>query len=92
MPAGLSAARFAIDGEELLVISWPADTTPIAGLSEAESAVLRAALGGLTNLEIARQRRRSIFTIHNQLRSAFRKLGVMTRAEAAALLTRRRPR
>jgi len=89
-PAGLSAARFSIDGEELLVLSWPADTTPIAGLSVAESAVLRAALGGLTNVEIAQQRGRSIFTVHNQLKSAFRKLGVLTRAEAAALLARTR--
>jgi DNA-binding CsgD family transcriptional regulator len=90
-PAGLEAARFSIDGEELLVVSWPADLEPIAGLTEAEDAILRAALGGLTNAEIARQRRRSVFTVNNQLASALRKLGVMTRAEAAALLAKRRP-
>jgi DNA-binding CsgD family transcriptional regulator len=89
-PAGLEAARFSIDGEELLVVSWPADAVPIAGLSEAENAILRAALGGLTNSEIARQRRRSIYTVNNQLASALRKLGVVTRAEAAALLSKSR--
>lgn len=90
-PAGLEAARFSIDDEELLVLSWPAESAPIAGLSAAESAVLRGALGGLTNLEIAQQRRRSIFTVNNQLASALRKLGVMTRGEAAALLAKRGP-
>jgi DNA-binding NarL/FixJ family response regulator len=89
-PAGLEAARFSIDDEELLVLSWPADATPIPGLSEAESAVLRAAVGGLTNAEIAQQRRRSVFTVNNQLAAALRKLGVVTRAEAAVLLGKRR--
>lgn len=88
-PAGLDAARFSIGDEELLVLSWPAESKPIAGLSEAENAVLHAALGGLTSAEIAQQRKRSVFTVNNQLASALRKLGVMTRAEAAVLLAKR---
>jgi len=87
-PEDLSAARFKVDGEELMVLSWPASSSTIPGLSDAESDVLRAALGGLSNAEIARERGRSVFTIQNQVASALRKLGVTTRAEAAALLAK----
>ena len=87
-PSRLAAARFNVNGEEVLVLSWPADAATIEGLSAAESDVLRAALGGLTSAEIARERGRSVFTIQNQIASALRKLGVTTRAEAAALLAK----
>ncbi len=85
-PDDLCAVRFTVDGEELMVLSWPATATTIEGLSAAESDVLKAALGGLTAAEIARERGRSVFTIQNQIVSALRRLGVTTRAEAAALL------
>jgi DNA-binding NarL/FixJ family response regulator len=71
----------------MLVLSYPADrATTIRTLSASETEVLRAALGGLSNAEIAALRGRSLSTIENQLASAFRKLGVTTRAEAAMLL------
>jgi DNA-binding CsgD family transcriptional regulator len=86
-PAGLRASPFSLGSSRFLVLSFPAErASPIAGLSPTEVEVLHAALGGLSNAEIAAVRNRSVFTIQNQLASAFRKLGVTTRAEAAARL------
>jgi DNA-binding NarL/FixJ family response regulator len=86
-PAGLRASTFVVDRRPVLVLSYPAEcAAPIAALTAAEAAVLRAAVFGSTNVEIAKLRKRSVFTIQNQLACAFRKLGVTTRAEAAMLL------
>lgn len=80
--------RLRIGGDELLVVSVPSARVEADGLSEAERAVARDAARGLSNLAIARRRRRSQRTIANQLASAFRKLGVSSRAELAALFAR----
>lgn len=85
-PAGLRAASLDLDGDRLVVLSYPIAAPPIPGLSRAESDVLRAAVSGLSNAEIAALRKRSVFTIQNQLSSACRKLGVASRCEAAVRL------
>jgi DNA-binding CsgD family transcriptional regulator len=78
---------FELDGQQYAVLSFEGAQPPrLAGLSKAETEVVRAALAGLTNEEIAVTRGRSIFTIQNQLAAAWRKLGVSSRHEAAALL------
>jgi DNA-binding CsgD family transcriptional regulator len=78
---------FELDGQQYAVLSFEGGQPPrLAGLSKAETEVVRAALAGLTNEEIAVTRGRSIFTIQNQLAAAWRKLGVSSRHEAAALL------
>jgi DNA-binding CsgD family transcriptional regulator len=78
---------FELDGQQYAVLSFESAQPPrLAGLSNAETEVVRAALAGLTNEEIAVTRGRSIFTIQNQLAAAWRKLGVSSRHEAAALL------
>ncbi len=88
-PAGLRAVTLELSGSEYVVLSYPASAPPpIPGLSAAESEVLRAAVSGLTNAEIAAGRDRSVFTIQNQLAAACRKLGVSSRAEATAKLAR----
>ena len=74
--------------EALLVISLPSSPREVSGLSAAELAVALAAARGLSNLGIARQRRRSQRTIANQLASAFRKLGVSSRSELSARFAR----
>lgn len=67
---------------ELAVVSREsAPALPSVGLTPAEEAVVRAALCASSDAEIARQRGRSKRTIANQLRSAFHKLGVRSRAE-----------
>lgn len=85
-PSDLRASALELAGETLVVLSYPASSAPLPGLSRAESEVLRAAASGLSNAEIAAARRRSVFTIQNQLSAACRKLQVSSRSEAAALL------
>ena len=86
-PSELRASKLVIGNGEYVVLSFPAcEQAHIPGLSSAESEVLRAALGGLSNSEIAAIRRRSVFTIQNQLATAYRKLGVSSRSEAALKL------
>jgi DNA-binding CsgD family transcriptional regulator len=57
-------------------------------LSRAERDVVQAVLSGRSNVEIATTRGTSIKTIGNQLHAIYRKLGVGSRHELAALLTR----
>lgn len=87
VPRDLRSHVFELDGRQYAVVSFESAQAPrLAGLSKAETEVVRAALAGLTNEEIAVTRGRSIFTIQNQLAAAWRKLGVSSRHEAAALL------
>jgi DNA-binding CsgD family transcriptional regulator len=86
-PRDLRTQNFELDGRQYVVLSFESGQAPrLAGLSKAETEVVRAALAGLTNEEIAVTRGRSIFTIQNQLAAAWRKLGVSSRHEAAAML------
>jgi DNA-binding NarL/FixJ family response regulator len=58
-------------------------------LTDAEAEVVRLALAGLGNAEIARRRGTCERTVANQLASIFRKLGVASRSElAVAALSR----
>jgi DNA-binding CsgD family transcriptional regulator len=94
MTAKLDATRQDVDvfeleleGEALVVVSVPVSRAPGAGtLTAAEAAVAREAVAGRSNAEIARRRGSSPRTVANQLASAYRKLGVVSRAELAARL------
>lgn len=86
-PQDLRGHVFELEGRQYAVLSYQSRPPPkLEGLSRAETEVVRAALAGLTNEEIAVTRGRSIFTVQNQLAAAWRKLGVSSRHEAAALL------
>jgi DNA-binding NarL/FixJ family response regulator len=73
-----------------IVVSTPAVPLP-ENLSAAERGVVQALLAGRSNLEIARLRGTSVKTVGNQLHAIYRKLGVSSRNELAALLTRTDP-
>jgi DNA-binding CsgD family transcriptional regulator len=62
----------------------PPDLCMPPHLSAAEKIVVRGMIEGHSNLQIARQRRRSVRTVANQVASAFRKLGIGSRAELYA--------
>lgn len=83
---GIEMFDFEHAGESLVVISVPTPT-PAHALTDAEHEVARDAIDGLSNAEIARRRGRSARTIANQLASIYRKLGVTSRCELAALLS-----
>jgi DNA-binding CsgD family transcriptional regulator len=57
-------------------------------LSPAEGAVIELASRGYSNAEIAKRRTTAISTTKKQLESAYRKLGVGSRAELVSLLAR----
>ena len=73
-------------GEDLVVISLPAGPCAVRHeLTRAEREIASDALAGHSTAAIARLRGRSPRTIANQLASIYRKLGVSSRAELAAL-------
>jgi DNA-binding NarL/FixJ family response regulator len=55
-------------------------------VTPAEAEVARAAVSGLSNREIANRRFSSPRTVAAQLRSVYRKLGVHSRTELAAVI------
>ncbi|MCA9599922.1 MAG: helix-turn-helix transcriptional regulator [Myxococcales bacterium] len=68
----------------LAALSLPASKPEqVAALSPAEREVVRLALGGFGNGEIAELRQTSLRTVANQLASAYKKLGVSGRSELA---------
>ncbi|MGZ5968910.1 MAG: LuxR C-terminal-related transcriptional regulator, partial [Polyangiales bacterium] len=80
-----------IDGSsEVSVLALPAGVCEpvLARLSAAERQIAALILAGETNAAIARARDTSPHTVSNQLRRLFEKLGVSSRAEAAAVLAR----
>jgi DNA-binding CsgD family transcriptional regulator len=70
--------------------SAPAAFDEVAkNLTPAEGAVVELASRGYSNAEIAKRRTTAISTAKKQLESAYRKLGVGSRAELVSLLARR---
>jgi DNA-binding CsgD family transcriptional regulator len=67
-------------------VSSALESPETSRLTEAERAVVRLALDGLSNAEIARRRRSSPKTVAHQLAAAYRKLGVGSRRELTAKL------
>ena len=85
-PAGLVVTKSA----DLAVFAFPVPTPTLpSDLSQAEREVVELALSGMSNGQIARTRGCSARTVANQLASAFRKVGVRSRAELAARFCRR---
>ncbi len=85
-----------LGSEEVVVLEIPLalpapDPKPLVayGLTPAERAVAMLALQGLPNADIAKQRRTSRATVAKQLETIYRKTGIGSRAELAALLEKR---
>lgn len=77
---------FTFRGEEfaVLVVSQPAPSY-LDDLSGAEREICAYILAGRSNADIAKLRGTSINTVENQIASLFRKLGIYSRSELAAL-------
>ena len=82
-PRGLLAERLDVEGDEFLLLAFPAEPGDLSGLTSAEQEVASALLQGRSYQEIARQRGTTSGTVANQVRSIFRKIGVRSRAELA---------
>jgi DNA-binding NarL/FixJ family response regulator len=78
----------AVVGERLLVLEVPPPRIdPALGLSEAERAVARGLVEGLSNETLAARRGVTTHTIAKQVSAILRKLGLSSRWELVARLT-----
>ncbi len=74
------------EGQSVAIFSFDVEEKDAASeLTVAEREVALLALEGKSNAEIARARTCSVRTVANQLQSVFRKLGIRSRAELAAV-------
>lgn len=89
---GPSVARFVIDGVEYWISSHPSALGVAVELTPVEREVAELLLGGASYREIAARRGRSVRTIAKQVASVFKKLGVSSRSELAAVLVSQRVR
>jgi DNA-binding CsgD family transcriptional regulator len=91
VPHGLRCEHLDVDGEEYLVLDFPAaGAAEVAApgpwsLTPSEREVAAAAVAGRSNAAIAAARGCSARTVANQLASIYRKLGINSRGELAAL-------
>jgi DNA-binding CsgD family transcriptional regulator len=90
-PEDLRWATFRVGGKLFGVLSVrDASDRVLPDLTAAEMDVADLIRKGHSNAVIASIRRTSVRTVANQIASIFRKLGVGSRVELAALLARRR--
>ena len=86
-PAGMRSTRFVVGSDEYLVISYElGDPQRMEALTPAECDVALGLVRGWSPLRIAKARRTSLRTVANQAQAIYRKLGVASRLELAALL------
>lgn len=84
-PEGLQVFRIDVAGLVLALVTYEVSKeAQIPPLTDAERAVLRALLRGLSNEQIASQRGTSPRTIANQVAALYRKLGVRSRTALMA--------
>jgi DNA-binding NarL/FixJ family response regulator len=84
--------RMRLGDEALLVLSRPAEPVRPEGLTVAQFEVALAIARGASNADIARERGTSVRTIANQVAAIFKCLGVGSRFQVAAAISRSRPR
>jgi len=83
------ARTLRLDGNEYLLLSFRLQRAVHSdALTPTERAVAESILTGASNAQIARERRRSVRTVANQIASLFKKLGVRSRLELAHALAR----
>jgi DNA-binding NarL/FixJ family response regulator len=88
-PRGLRVSRMRVGAAELAVLTFPiAPITWPDWLTEAERAIAQALLAGESNAQIATARATSAHTVSKQVSALLRRLGVQSRAEAVAFLSR----
>lgn len=88
---GVELTQVQVDGVAMLLIDLPAPTFAgehFAHLTDAERDVALRVVEGQSNAAIAEARGTHVRTVANQLAALFRKLGVASRSELRALLTR----
>lgn len=87
-PSDTSVAYIERSGKRFAIVAMPTKPPLPASLSPAEREVVTLAFAAQSNAAIARTRGVSTRTVANQIASAMKKLGVGSRADMAAYLTR----
>lgn len=86
-PEGMRATTLHHEGVDYVVVSYPIRPRPgLERLSPSEREIAALVLRGESNAAIARARGVAVRTVANQLASMFRKLGVGSRVELAAIV------
>ncbi|MBI3205755.1 MAG: response regulator transcription factor [Myxococcales bacterium] len=85
-PRSLRVKRARAGSERVYIFSYPIEAPPVAALTPAELAVVQLVVGGQSRREIAESRGVALSTVHKQIESAYKKLGVGSRSELAAKL------
>ncbi len=75
-----------INGTEVYVLSLSVEPNLPAELTDTERAVILLVLSGASNAEIAELRGTALQTVANQLHAAFKKMGVNSRGDLAAVV------
>lgn len=89
-PADVQIQFVNIAGRKYAILSHALEESDLPALGAQERAVIEAALAGKSNAQIAAERGTRSRTVANQLASAYRKLGVGSRQQLAALRARSR--
>jgi DNA-binding CsgD family transcriptional regulator len=90
-PPDLEGKRFEYEGEEYAILEFPLlRGEALDGLSPAERDIVAQLLAGHTVPEVARRRQRSPYTVANQVRCIYAKLGIHSREELVAAAAARR--
>jgi DNA-binding CsgD family transcriptional regulator len=84
----IDGARFSCDGQQYGYLVIGGVEAPLAELTPAEREVVELVASGCSNREIAERRRASVNTVGNQLAAIYGKLGVSSRHELVARLSR----
>jgi DNA-binding CsgD family transcriptional regulator len=84
----IDSAWFRCDGELYGYLVVGSTEAPIAELTPAERDVVELVASGCANREIAKRRGSSVHTVANQLSAIYGKLGVSSRHELIARLSR----
>ena len=87
-PEDLSATELDVGGETFVLFEWSSARVAFEGLTRAERDVVSGILRGESNGDIGKRRGTRARTIANQVAGIFRKLGVQSRAELVARLSR----
>jgi DNA-binding CsgD family transcriptional regulator len=84
----IDGAQFSCDGQQYGYLVIAGVEAPLAELTPAEREVVQLVASGCSNREIAQRRRASVHTVGNQLAAIYGKLGVSSRHELVARLSR----
>ena len=84
----IDGAQFSCDGQRYAYLVIGGTGTPLGELTPAEREVVQLVASGCSNREIARRRQASVNTVGNQLAAIYGKLGVSSRHELVARLSR----